>query len=64
MKKFNKTVKEKPVFINLFNDLSKYNAIVPCGIKNKGITSMKKMGINSFGNINNIITKKFLNIFH
>jgi len=50
--------------INLFNDLNKYNGIVPCGIKNKGITSMKKMGVKNFQDINKIITKKFLNIFH
>tara|TARA_Y100000590_G_scaffold4546_1_gene6127 strand:- start:8229 stop:8846 length:618 start_codon:yes stop_codon:yes gene_type:complete len=49
--------------INLYNDLSKYNAIIPCGIKDKGVTSMKKMGINDFQNINKIIIKKFLNIF-
>ena len=50
--------------INLFNDLSKYNGIIPCGIKNKGITSMKNMGIKDFENINKIIISKFLNIFH
>ncbi len=43
--------------------LSKYNSIIPCGIKDKGVTSMKKMGINDFQNINKIIIKKFLNIF-
>ena len=50
--------------INLFNDLDKYKAIIPCGIKNKGITSMKKMGVEDFKKINDIITKKFLDIFH
>ena len=31
--------------LNVSNDLSKYNGIVPCGIKNRGVTSLKKMGI-------------------
>ena len=49
--------------LNVSNDLSKYNGIVPCGIKNKGITSLKKMGIINFQNIEKIIIDKFLNIF-
>ena len=44
--------------LNVSNDLKKYENIVPCGIKNKGITSL----INC-SNINKIITKHFLNIF-
>ena len=50
--------------INISTDLSKYNAIVPCGIKNKGVTSFKKLGILKVNNINNIIIRNFLNIFH
>ena len=49
--------------INISNDLSKYKNIVPCGIKNKGITSLKDMGINNFNKIEKIITKKFLDTF-
>ena len=49
--------------INVHNDLSKYKKIVPCGIKNKGVTSMEKMGIKNFYNIDDIIIKKFLNTF-
>jgi len=49
--------------LNLYNDLSKYKAIVPCGIKNKGITNLQEIGIKNFDKINEIITKKFLNIF-
>ena len=49
--------------INVCNDLSKYNGIIPCGIKDKGITSLKKLGIKKYNNIENIITKNFLNIF-
>ena len=49
--------------LNICNDLSKYNGIVPCGIKDKGITNLKKMGITNYNNIEKIIINKFLNIF-
>jgi len=49
--------------LNVSNDLNKYKAIVPCGIKNKGITSLKNMKIKNYNNIDKIIIKKFLNIF-
>ena len=49
--------------INISTDLKKYNAIIPCGIKNKGVTSFKEMGISKANNIDNIIVKNFLNTF-
>tara|TARA_Y100000590_G_scaffold12258_1_gene14895 strand:- start:3626 stop:4243 length:618 start_codon:yes stop_codon:yes gene_type:complete len=49
--------------INLSNDLSKYNNIIPCGIKDKGITNLKNMGVINFSNIEKIITEKFLKTF-
>ena len=49
--------------INVHNDLSKYKGIVPCGIRNKGITSLKDMNVKDFKNIEIIIIKNFLNIF-
>jgi len=49
--------------INISTDLTKYDAIIPCGIKNKGITSFKKIGISKVKGINNIIVKNFLNTF-
>ena len=49
--------------LNISNDLSKYEKIIPCGIKNKGITSFKDMKIKNYKNIEEIIIKKFLNIF-
>ena len=49
--------------INVDNDLSKYEGIVPCGIKNKGIINLKMMGIKNYNNIDKIIINKFLNIF-
>ena len=50
--------------LNVSNDLSKYNGIIPCGIKDRGVTSLKDMGIKNYDNIEKIIIKKFLNIFH
>ena len=49
--------------INVCNDLTKYNGIIPCGIKDKGITTIKKMGYKNYNNIESIIVKKFLNIW-
>ena len=49
--------------LNVSNDLSKYKEIVPCGIRDKKITSLQEMGVKDFNNINDIIAKKFLNIF-
>jgi len=49
--------------LNVTTDLSKYKAIIPCGIKDKGITSLKELGIKDCKNINDIIIKKFLNTF-
>ena len=49
--------------LNISNNLSKYKVIVPCGIKDKGITSLKELGINNYNNIEKIIIKKFLSTF-
>ena len=49
--------------LNISNDLSKYKAIIPCGIRGKGITSLKEMGINNHKEVEKIIIEKFLNIF-
>ena len=44
--------------INVCNDLSKYNGIIPCGISDKGITSMKQQGIQKYKNIEKIMKIK------
>jgi len=49
--------------LNICNNLSKYNKIIPCGIKNKGITSLKELGINNYTDIDKLIINKFLDIF-
>jgi lipoyl(octanoyl) transferase len=49
--------------INVSNNLKYYKSIIPCGIKNKGITSLKEIGIREYKDINKIVVKNFLNIF-
>ena len=49
--------------LNVSNDLKKYEGIVPCGIRDKRITSLKDSGVKNYNNINEIITKQFLNTF-
>ena len=50
--------------INISNDLSLYKNIIPCGIKNMKVTSLKDLGIKKFSNIDHIIKKSFLDSFH
>ena len=50
--------------LNINNDLNKYNKIIPCGIKNKKMTNLKNLGVENYTNIEKIIIKNFLNIFH
>ena len=49
--------------LNVNNDLKKYKNIIPCGVKDKGITSLKYLGVTNCNDINKIIEKHFLNIF-
>ena len=49
--------------LNISNDLTKYKKIIPCGIHDKGITSLKNVGVKKFNNIDKITIRNFLNIF-
>ena len=49
--------------LNVCNDLSKYKGIIPCGIRDRGITSLKDMGIKNYKNIEEIIIKKIFKYF-
>ena len=49
--------------LNINNDLSLYQKIFPCGIKDKNVTSFEKIGISNYENINDVIKKNFLNTF-
>ena len=49
--------------ININNDLSKYKEIVPCGIKNSEVISLKELGVNNYKDFDKTLVKEFLNIF-
>jgi len=46
--------------INIHNDLKKYNAIIPCGIKDKGVTNLKEIDNQDYENIDEEIIKNFI----
>ena len=50
--------------LNINNDLSLYKGIVPCGIKDKDVTSLKEVGVLNHQKIEDVIIKNFLNTFH
>tara|TARA_S200000501_G_scaffold221207_1_gene207533 strand:- start:629 stop:1249 length:621 start_codon:yes stop_codon:yes gene_type:complete len=45
--------------ININNDLKKYDAIIPCGIKDKGVTNLSKINNQNYENIDDIVVKNF-----
>jgi lipoyl(octanoyl) transferase len=49
--------------INISNDLEVYNNILPCGIKNKGITNLCSVKKNKYKYINQKIINNFLRVF-
>ena len=46
--------------ININNNLKKYDAIIPCGIKNKGITNLKKIKNQNYENLENKLIENFI----
>ena len=49
--------------LNVCNDLSRFKKIIPCGIMDKNVTNLNKLGISNYKNIEKIIVKSFLNTF-
>ena len=45
--------------ININNDLKKYNAIVPCGIKDKGITNLKQIKNQNYDDLEDKLIEIF-----
>ena len=39
--------------------LKKYNAIIPCGIKDKGVTNLKEINNQNYENLEDKIIRKF-----
>ena len=46
--------------LNIDNDLSNYKKIIPCGVSDKGITSLKELNIYKFSKLSEIILKKLI----
>ena len=46
--------------INITNDLTKYQNIVPCGISDKGVTNLKTINNQNYKILSDIIIKKFI----
>ena len=46
--------------ININNDLKKYNAIIPCGIRDKGITTLKKISDQNYKKLEEKLIENFI----
>ena len=46
--------------LNIDNNLDKYRAIVPCGIKDKGVTSLKKIKDQNYDQLENKLIENFI----
>ena len=46
--------------ININNDLKKYNAIIPCGIKDKGVTNLKQIKDQDYKELEDKVLKIFI----
>ena len=46
--------------INVNNDISNYQKIVPCGIKDKGITTLKKIKSRNYNKLSDLIIKNLV----
>ena len=46
--------------ININNNLKKYNSIVPCGIKDKGVTNLKKIRNQNYKELKDKLIKNFI----
>ena len=46
--------------ININNNLDQYKKIVPCGIKNKGITSLVKIKKKDYSKLGDLLIEKFI----
>ena len=46
--------------ININNNLEKYNAIIPCGIRDKGVTNLKNIKDQNYKGIENRLIENFI----
>jgi len=47
--------------ININNDLKKYEAIIPCGLRDKGITNLNKIVNQNYNNLEDKLIENFIN---
>ena len=65
--KVRRTISYHGIALNINPDLSYFENIVPCGIRNASVTSIDKLvgtDPNRFNSINDLLIKHFLNIFN
>ena len=46
--------------INIKNNLDQYKKIIPCGIKDKGVTNLISIAKNDYSNLDNLLIEKFI----
>ncbi len=46
--------------INIENNLNQYKKIIPCGIKDKGITNLKKIKNKDYSKLRDLLVEKFI----
>ena len=46
--------------ININNDLTKYQNIIPCGILDKGVTNLKEIKDQDYNNLSNVIVDNLI----
>ncbi len=46
--------------ININNKLDKYNSIIPCGIRKKGVITLKKINDQDYSKLDNFLIKNFI----
>ena len=46
--------------LNINNDISNYKKIIPCGIKNKGVTTLKKIEDQNYNKLSEIIIENLI----
>ncbi len=46
--------------INIDNDLDQYKKIIPCGIKDKGVTNLIKIANNDYSKLDDLLIEKFI----
>jgi len=46
--------------INISNDLTKYQNIIPCGISDKGVTNLKSINDQNYNTLSDVIVENFI----